>query len=188
MENDRPGFRDRLLALQETTPELKKQYQWEVQRMLERPLSGVRRWVWLGVAIFGGASAIACVALAVLAPGDLPPTARGGLIVGALFGLAWSALGVRVFVRSAIDLRWDTGVYAGLSWVLPVLLATFCLVFAPQGEAGLRMILTSLVFLVGGAVFLIRHVVELSELKTREKLLDLEFRLAELSETLKKRT
>ena len=47
------------------------------------------------------------------------------------------------------------------------------------------MILCGLVFLVMGAMFLIRHVVELSELKTREKLLEIECRLAELAESLK---
>jgi hypothetical protein len=36
-----------------------------------------------------------------------------------------------------------------------------------------------------GAVFLIRHVIEQSELKTREKLLEIEYRLAELTESIK---
>ena len=45
--------------------------------------------------------------------------------------------------------------------------------------------LRALVVLVVGAVFLIRHVIEQSELKTREKLLEIEYRLAELAETAK---
>ena len=64
-------------------------------------------------------------------------------------------------------------------------MVTVCMVFAPENTVGLRMILSSLVFLLMGAVFLIRHVVEQSELKTREKLLEIEYRLAELADRIK---
>jgi hypothetical protein len=84
-----------------------------------------------------------------------------------------------------LDLRWDAGVYAALCWVLPVLLSTFMLVAAPEGVVGLRMIAASIVFLIGGAVFLLRHVVEQSELNTRQRLLEVELQLAELAEILK---
>ena len=47
------------------------------------------------------------------------------------------------------------------------------------------MILCGLVFLVMGLGFLMRHVIELSELKTRERLLEIEYRLAELAEIVK---
>ena len=58
------------------------------------------------------------------------------------------------------------------------------MISAPENVVGLRMILSGLVFLVMGAVFLIRHVVEQSELKTREKLLEIEYRLAELADRI----
>ncbi len=64
-------------------------------------------------------------------------------------------------------------------------MAALFMVIAPNSIVGLRMIICGLVFLVVGAVFLIRHVIEQSELKTREKLLEIEYRLAELAETAK---
>jgi len=46
------------------------------------------------------------------------------------------------------------------------------------------MILGGLVFLVMGLAFLMRHFIEQSELKTRERLLEIEYRLAELAERI----
>jgi uncharacterized membrane protein len=70
-----------------------------------------------------------------------------------------------------------------MAWGLPVILVTLFMVSAPDTIIGLRMIVAGLVFLVMGLAFLLRHVIEQSELKTREKLLEIEYRLAELVET-----
>jgi hypothetical protein len=47
------------------------------------------------------------------------------------------------------------------------------------------MIITGLAFLVMGAVFVLRWLIMRSELATREKLLEIEYRLAELAELAK---
>ena len=99
--------------------------------------------------------------------------------------MGWAFLCFKIWRRGAIDLKVDAGIYTGLAWGLPVFLVTMFMVWAPNDLAGLRMILSGLVFLVMGAVFLIRNVVEQSELKTREKLLEVEYRLAELAEAMK---
>ena len=66
-------------------------------------------------------------------------------------------------------------------------LVTMFLVWAPDNITGLRMILSGLVFLVAGAVFLLQNTIAQAELKSREKLLEIEYRLAELTEALKTR-
>jgi hypothetical protein len=48
------------------------------------------------------------------------------------------------------------------------------------------MTLLGLVFLVGAGVLLLRTVVEQSELKTREKLLELQYEMAELKEAMRR--
>ncbi|WP_165074053.1 hypothetical protein [Paludisphaera rhizosphaerae] len=185
MTRDPNGMRDRLLKAERITPDLKRRYDLEIQAMIEKKLTKWQRWGWLASAIFGTACAVVFGALAVVGPGGLPWAGRLGLAGGAVFGLAWAWLGLRVFRRGVLDLKLDTGLAAGLSWCLPIFLTTLFMVAAPDDVRGLRMILCGLVFLVAGAMFLTRHVVEQSELKTREKLLEIEYRLAELTEVVK---
>jgi uncharacterized membrane protein len=73
-------------------------------------------------------------------------------------------------------------------WVFVVLMVIMFMVMsllAPDRIVGLWMIIFGLVVLVVGAVFLIRHGIAQSELRTREKLLEIEYRLTELAETAK---
>jgi hypothetical protein len=153
--------------------------------MLEKKLTGIRRWVFLATAVVALPLAVLFGTLAVTMPATFPWPGRLGFAGAALFAIGWAILGIRVFRRGALDLRIDTGAVAGLSWALPVFMVTLFLIWAPENIAGLRLILSGLVFLVMGALFLIRHVVELSELKVREKLLEIEYRLAELAEAVK---
>lgn len=177
------SFRDQLLKMERVTPALKERYEKEVQAMLEKRVTGIRRWVWLGCAVAGVGFAVLFGMLAITAPAEFPLTGRIAFAAGALFGIGWAVLGLRIFRRSSIDLKIDSGAAAGMAWGLPVILVTLFMVSAPDTIIGLRMIVAGLVFLVMGLAFLLRHVIEQSELKTREKLLEIEYRLAELVET-----
>lgn len=179
------SFRERFLKLDHVTPALKERHDNEVQAMLMKQITGVRRWVWLGSAVLCVVIAVLLGTLAVMSPPEVPRLARIGTAVGALFSIGFAVLGLRIFRRGSIDLKFDAAVYNGLIWVFVVLLVTLLMVIAPDSIIGLRMILSGLVFLIMGAVFLIRHVIEQSELRTREKLLEIEYRLMELVETAK---
>ena len=178
-------FRERLLDAEQVTPALKERYHKELQAMLEKKLSGFRRWVWLGSAIMGLGFAVLFGTLAVVEPAEFPPWGRLGFAAGALFGIGWLLLGLKVVWRGSLDLKFDTAAANGMAWGLAVVMVTLAMVFAPENTVGLRMILSGLVFLVMGALFVIRHVIEQSELKTREKLLEIEYRLAELTDGMK---
>jgi len=177
-------FRERLIRCESMTPAYRQKYEKEMRAMLEKQVTGVRRWGWGLSAIMGVGFAALFGTLAVITPAEFPWWGRVIFAAGALFGVGWAVLGIRVFRRGSIDLKFDTGAAAGMSWGLPVIVLAFAMVWAPEGIIGLRMILCGLVFLVGGAVFLLRHVIELSELKTREKLLEIEYCLAELAERI----
>ncbi|MGA2258937.1 MAG: hypothetical protein ABSG53_30070 [Thermoguttaceae bacterium] len=177
-------FRERLLDAEQVTPELKEHYHKELQAMLEKQLSGMPRWVWLGSAIMGLGFALLFGTLAVVVPVDFPWWGRLIFAAGALFGIGWGLLGLKVFRRGSLDLKFDTAAANGMTWGFVVFMITMSMVFAPDSMVGLRMILSSLAFLVMGAMFLIRHIVEQSELKTREKLLEIEYRLAELTDRI----
>lgn len=181
------SFRDQLLKLEQTTPDLKVRYDTEINAMFEKQVSGTRRWIWLGCALFGAGFAILFGTLAIMAPTEFPLGARITFAAGALFGIGWLVLGLKVFWRGSIDLKFDSATYAGMAWALPVTIVTILMVSAPDSIVGLRMIVSGMVFLVMGLAFLLRHVIEQSELKTREKLLEIEYQLAELAETTKSR-
>ena len=66
-------------------------------------------------------------------------------------------------------------------------LGSIVLVFSggsPDPLTSIRMLVSLLFFLVMAALFMIRAFVQRSELNTREKLLELECRLAELAEKI----
>jgi hypothetical protein len=178
-------FREKLLQAEQATPALKEKYSKEIQTMLEKKITGLGRFISLAAAISGLAFTVLFGALAIFSPVDFPLLARLGFGAGALFGIGWFILGIRIFSRGSLNLKTDTGIYAGLAWGISLIIVITCMVSAPDNLVGLRSILCGLVFLVMGAMFVIRHVVEISELKTREKLLEIEYRLAELTESLK---
>jgi hypothetical protein len=179
------SFRDRLLKMEQATPALKERYDKEIKAMFEKQITGIRRWIWLGSALFGVGCAIVSGITAIIAPADFPLAGRIGFVAGTLFGIGWAALGVTVFRRGSIDLKIHSGAAAGMAWALPVVLVTLFMVSAPDSIIGLRMIISGLVFLVMGLAFLLRHIIEQSELNTRQKLLEIECRLADLAETSK---
>ena len=178
-------FREELLAAEPITPALQERYHEGLQAMLSKQLHGMRRWIWVGVSITGLGFAAFFGTLAVVLPAEFPWSGRLIFAAGAFFGIGWGLLGLKVSWRGSLDLRSDTWAANGMAWALPVLVVTVAMVSAPDNVVGLRMILCALVFLVMGAAFLMRHVVEQSELKTREKLLEIEYRLAELTDRMK---
>ena len=185
MSAEQHGFRKRLLELEQPTPTLRERHEREMQAMFDQPLTGIRRWSWLGTAVMGAVFAILFGTLAIVTPAEFPWYGRVVFAAGALFGVGWAIMAIRVFIRGRLNLKADTAASAGMAWGLPVIVLTIALVWAPHDIAGLRMILFGLVFLVMGGVFLIRHVVEQSERKTRERLLEIEYRLAELAEAIR---
>lgn len=178
-------FRDRLLELEPVTPALKDRYDKEIQAMFNKPLTGVRRWSWLISGVVSSGLAVAFAAAALFAPAEFPLYARIGFVVGVLFAGAWAVIALRAFKRGSINLKTDLAMYYGLGWVFPVFLLTLFMVFAPNDLVGLRMITCGIVFLIMGAAGLLRGVVECSELQTREKLLEIEYHLAEIEELVK---
>jgi len=178
------GFRERLLGMEQATPALKERYDKEIHAMLEERLTGVGRRSWLGWAVMGIGFAVLFGTMAVIPPEEFPLFARVGFAVGALFGVGWAILAIRVFRRGSFDLRKDTFALVAWAGVFVIFTATLFLVFAPESISGLRMMVSSLVYLVGGVAFLLWMVVQQAELNIREKLLEIEYRLAELAEAV----
>ena len=183
------SFRERLLRLEQVTPALKERYDKEIQATLEKRLTRTDRKVWLGGTVMSVVFAVFLGAMAIIPPlAEVPLLVRIPNAVGVLFCVAFAILGVRILLRGSMDLKFDTSVIIGMVWglaVLTVIMFTVMSLLVPDRIVGLWMMIFGLVVLVVGAVFLIRHAIAQSELKTCEKLLEIEYRLAELAETAK---
>ena len=179
------SFRERLLRLEQVTPALKERYDKEVQAMLENRITGSSRRALLRGIVMNVVIAVLLVTFSIIAPAGVPLFARIPVAVAALFSVGFVILLLRILRRGSFDVKSDTAAINGMVWVFGLLITVLFILIVPNSILGLRMIIFALVFLVIGAVFRIRHVIEQSELKTREKLLEIEYLLAELAETAK---
>lgn len=187
--NDRQRlFSERLIQCETSTPALREQYQKEINAMFEKKVGRWGRAMWVFWTVFGLAQAVLFSAIAVSAYGDLPTWATVGFALGVLFALGFAALAGWIAWTGRLQLKKQPPAMVGLMWVFIVLYVTLTMVFAPDTIVGLRMIVTGLVFLVMAAVFLLAGRTEQTELRTKEKLLEIEYRLVDLAEQLKQKS
>ena len=184
MTNNRNEFADRLIAVEPRSTTSRQQLQQELHAMFVRELTTPRRVFFGFVGVAAVISASVCGLLALTEP-NLPTLPRIGLAVGTLFGLAWAAVAARICWRGSLELRIDARRIAVMVWVFTVLTMVFFLMAGMSAEdrlLGLMLIANGLAFLIGAGVYWITYRIEQAELNTREKLLQLELRLAELQE------
>ena len=155
--------------------------------MFQRELSTPRRFFFGAVAIGGVISGLVCATLALTEP-ELQPLPRTALAVGSLFGIAWAVVAARISWRGALDLKADARRIATMAWSFTVLMMTFFLVAGMSARdpmQGVRMIVGGLPLLIGAGVYWLNYRIENAELNAQEKLLQLELRLATISEQSK---
>jgi hypothetical protein len=183
------SIRQRLLELEQMTPAVKQRYDQEVQAMLEQRITGTDRKVCLGVTVMSVVFAVLLGVFAIIPPlAEVPLLARLPVALGVPFCIGFAILGVRVLRRGSWNSKSDPSFIIGMIWLFAVLTVAMFLVMSPlipDRMVGLWLSVFSVVVLVIGGVFLIRHGIAQSELRTREKLLEIECLLAELVETAK---
>lgn len=187
MNNAKKEFRDRLVEMEQTTPSLKEKYQKETKAMFDKQLTRPMRLAWIGTGILGMGFVVLFGTTAIMAPKELPMLARSMFVAGAVFGLAWAALAAVIVKRGSFNLKSHGKALVGMTWCFLVLLTTLTLLLAsqhPDRIVGVHMICAVLPFLIMGAVFMIQYRIQDAELKTREKLLEIELRMAKLAEKL----
>ena len=180
-------FREKLLRMEQVTPALKEEYDREIRAMTEQKLTKARMAAWVATGILGLGFLGLFGTVAVILPAEFPLLGRLGFGVGAAFGLAWAGLCLWIVRRGSLDQRKVPVAAAGIVWVFTVIMTTLMVLLSaqlPDKVVGTRMVLVSLVFLLMAAVFMILARVQTAELNTREKLLEIEYRLAELSEKI----
>ncbi len=184
------SFCDQLLEKEQLNPSYKEKYEKEVKAMIEHKLTGIKKLSHIIALIMSLGFVILFGTLAVVVPKELPILARLGFVVGAIFGLIWVVILIRILKKGVLNLKTDSKFMAGITWVFVVIMMTLFLLIGgknPNSVASVFMVVYGIVFLIGAAAGLINTVIQQSELNTREKLLEIEYHLAEISEQLKKK-
>ena len=152
--------------------------------MLEKRLGTASRAEWIFWTLFGLSLATLFGYVAIWSYGDLPLWGTGTFALSAVFGLIYAGISAWIAYSGRLLVNIQPPAMAGLSWGFTVIVVTIFLVAMPDSIAGVRALVGGLVFLVMAAVFLLASRTEQAELRTKEKLLEIEYRIAELSEKL----
>jgi hypothetical protein len=184
MIDDRRPFSDRLIDCESLTPSLGEEHRKEIVAMFDKKLGPAGRAVFAFFAVVGLAHVVFSGYLAVTTYGKLPIWGTLGFVVGIVFALPFGALLGWIAYSGRFRLKRQPAAMAAMLWVFTVLMVTLMLVGAPDSMVGLRMIFTGIVLLIGAGVFLLGTCNQQAELRTREKLLEIEYRLADLADRL----
>ena len=171
-------FRERLLSAEKASPTEK--YRKEMAELHQRRLSPTQRAIIVLVTISALAAAVFMGWLAAMPPRHLPMVSRLGLGFWAVCSLVASVLASGVARRGVMKRNIDPNRIVAIIYVSLVVFAIAILAWMGQvPDAGKRVIMGSLALLVFGmgSVFLITTRLEQMELRTREKLLEIELEL-----------
>ena len=187
MNKSNKTFRDKLLEIEKPNPALKEKYEREVQAMVEKKITGVTKLAHICSLVMGLGFLALFGTVAIMAPKEFPLWGRSIFALGAIFGFIIIAFEAWLLKRGTIDLKKDEVAMAGLGWGFVVIVTTIVLVFSgklPDPLIGIRMVVYLLFFEIAAGFMLNKAFMQRSELNTREKLLEIEHRLAEISEKI----
>jgi hypothetical protein len=188
-------FSDRLIAAEQVDAKQKERYEMEMQRMLNPALTPARRVL---AAIFAVVGLLAAVDFGVTSAtarmsGDYAGWGRAVLGVMAALTLALAITLGRMAIRGTVDLRRDISTVTKIRWAISLMVSVVAFVIAwadahyGTGKASAFYAAMGLAFLGACSVLVIKDRVHQSSLNVRQKLLEIELRLAEMSEKLDNR-
>lgn len=188
MNSDRNEFRNRLLALDHVNPDLKKRYDEEIGKMYEQELSPLRKAGMIGIVVilvlqdvFFGYATFSF---------NLPLLARLGFVAGIAFSSTFIYILITALRRGKVDLQSHMNEMTGIMWVFIVILTTLTLLLSGRVDnpvKGVQMVVNVTIFFIMGVTFLLQNTIKQSEFKVREKLLEMEYKIADLAEKMGKR-
>lgn len=186
----REDFRDQLLEMETPTPALREQYEQQVKAMIEPALTQPRRRSLILSLVVGAVLAVYFALMGYLTRGSLPALATAGLVGAAVYCGLWALFASTVLRTGTFNRRTYPVTIAAMVWALAIFLAallSLTALRAPPGNQAAVLLTSGLVFLITAAVVLVCTVIEKSQIRTESKMLELEYRLAELMEELRRR-
>jgi hypothetical protein len=179
-------FRDKLIRAEAEDPALRAEYERRLKAMLETPLTTSRKLGSILAMVACAATVGLCATIAFRYRAG-PASVLAAMGLGIVFGLAGIVLLGRMLARGSFRRDRDASQQAALIWVFVTTMVTIFMLAGGIGSIqGVGLTVVGIVFLIFAGVLLLRTVIEQSELRTREKLLELELRLARISEDVGK--
>ena len=180
MDRSRNEFREQLIGAERLTPAYRERYERQVGEMVQQRLTGPSKWGYLGMGVLCLGLAVTFSTAAVIAPKEFPLLGRIGFIAGAVFGLGFAGYMLTLVRRGSVNLKSDPMAMAGMAWGLVVIMMTIALL--TRGDVGDSMVLRGLPFVLYAALCLITARMQQAEVRMQERLLEIEYHLAELAE------
>ena len=146
--------------------------------MIASTALGVGLIIWTGILFFIGRGT----------PQDI--SGYMGLIASAIFALAWVAATWKIALKGTVNKKIQPVAMARIVWIFIFAVISICLVgtWENPDSVSIFYFVYLAVFFIGVSVALIEKFIERSELNSREKLLEIEYRLAELAEKMEKKS
>jgi hypothetical protein len=169
-------LRERLLDVQTTDAALRADYERKMKAMFEVQLSAVKKLWFVTLILFSvGAGGMALV-LGLTEP--LPLASRASLLLGAGFSAAWCVYFIQLLVRGVYRRRIDAPMAAGMAFIFTLVM---CGLLALGGVPAERVLLIAMLFLIPAGIILLRTIIEQSEMRTQERLVELQYELRTLA-------
>jgi len=183
MNQAQQKFRERLLSQQKAAPSEK--YRKGLAELHAKRLSPTQRVILLLVTISTVSAAVFMAWLAAFPPRPFPMLARLGLGFWSVYSLTAGLLASRVIKDGILGRRLDPDrIVAFIFKNLLIFSITMVALMGQVPETGTRVIMgaIALLFFGIGGVFLITARLEQMELRTREKLLEIELELQQVAD------
>jgi Na+/proline symporter len=193
-------FRNKLLDVEKTNATYKQRYEKEVRAMFEKKLSYLGRAGFAALAVVGLLAALPFADLAFSKVGaGMGFYARVVTVPGLVLALAWAVLMGWVAIRGKLSLRTLPPRIASIG----IVLGFFCIVLylfvfiVPitrnnptdwRSIFGIQLALIAFFFLVTIGLCVVLRILYRTQFQTREKLLEIEYRIAELAEKVESKS
>jgi hypothetical protein len=184
MKTPTSDFSDRLLELDPPAPVDRTKFDEAARQLFERRLTA-KDWFWMIVTGVGGlAGGVVCGLLAATEPAGTPTRTRVALAALAGVGLFWAAFSASVIRRGTINSALHGAIAGKLGFTFSLLSAVFIGAMSLAGFGGspaTGLAILAVIPLVLAAVVVIGREIRQAELRTQQRLLEIEYRVARLA-------
>lgn len=179
-------FRERLLKSEQINQKCKDNYKKEVEAMFQVQLSPSRKKGYAALALFFMLEALFLGYLVVFK--DLPFVAVAVFTTVIISSIIMSIGILTAAFKGTVSLKTHPTFLTGIIFGPAIIFVLIIIFSGPYVEPGLgvHMAVCGLFVLIVSATTLIIAYIKRSELNTREKLLEIEYRVAEMAETIAK--
>jgi len=193
MNKSNKNFHRKLLEKEEFNPIYQEKYEKEVKEMIERKLTGFKRWIFILLTCYGIVSVITPIIIFIIneyiITEPVPTSIRVGLVICVLIGLFFTGFFGRIVKKGFFNMKSNLNtlaVFLGVTVFVIIGYLLFLVMQIPDPSFSGIPLTVGLVCLIVIATFTVMNGIYQSELRTQERLLRIEYKLAEVAEEKQK--